>query len=479
MSEKKRKASSALEKRPKKKQQTTTGRISIEHVHGDDVAKPVIGSCNRSQKNINTDTITGVTPGVTFPQDIKFQSYSKKTGDGSQALLQSSEHPTIDYVAIEGTESNEGHLKHYVAVYDPATNKLKLTEAKHLTLRGSLRQAQKIDEDEDDEDAAQIPTTSGTRTALTEAFGSKKSKKAVQAMAENRQLAQGIEGATIAEAIAANVKDEDDDEDMVDAAAIARSNKPLPVADLRTDDIEEVYGLSTLIKPQPASTTLSTLPVQSWIARLKAGKEVKVRSRFVANRIGYLGKAHIASPEDQRFLRQLQILYYLEIMIEINQFISKQSRFTRIPWHDKWPENTLSVGTPPRVVGAIMNHIFPEEKPTDRATTLLKSTILALTLHILPPSGQTGTNTLVAEPTDVQLDLAIEAAEARKLYHEIGCVVKPPTEKDLNIWGLAKWARKAEKKDGESGSKQKPMFAVLRFPLNFPKPSTGKRAARR
>lgn len=298
-------------------------------------------------------------------------------------------------------------------------------------------------------------------------------------MAENRQLAQGIEGATIAEAITAHIKDEDGDEDMVDSAAMARSNKPLPVADLTADDIEEVYSLSTLIHPKPASTTLSILPVGPWIARLKANKEVKVRSRFVANRIGYLGKAHLSTPQDPKYLRQLQLLCYLEILIEISQFVSKQGRFQRLPWHEKWPENTLSPGTPPRVVGQIMNHIFPDEKPSDRATTLLKSTILALTLHILPPSGTPGVGTLVAEPTDIQLDLAMESAEVRKLYHEIGCVVKPPSEKDLTIWGLTKWAKKSEKKEGEAGLKQKPVFATLRFPLNFPKPSTGKRMAKR
>ena len=472
MSDKKRKASSTLEKRPRKKQHNSTDATRIEHVAGSDTLRPIIAN----------------TPGASFPRDVKFQCFQKKTTVGSQILLHSSDHPTIDYTAVEGTESSEVHLKHYVAVYDPAANKLKLTEAKRLTMRGSIRQPKAIEE-EDDEDTANSTALQGTRTALTEAFGSKKSKKAVASMAENRQLGQGVEGATIAEAITANLDDEDDeDEEGTGAAATAasRSNKPLPVPNLITSNIDEVYSLSQLIQPSPCTTTLKQMPTKFWTDRLKAGQEISgLRTRFVSNRIGYIGKTHLTDPSNTTYTQQVQLLRYIEMLIQMYQFITKQKSRQKIPFAEKWQEKDIVSGTPLRIVDQVVQHIFTEKTPTDRAMTLLRATIFALTLHVLPPSGKTGGNQLVAEPTDIQLDLHMGVDDARKLYRELGCTVKAVNEKQLIEWGytkLAKKQRKGKSEDGEGSSKAnvgKVFFAVLKFPLDFPKVGGGPRKAKR
>lgn len=464
--QKKRKAGTPLENRPKKKVQTTSGSAKVQHVPGSSTVRPIVAS----------------TSGATFPHDVKFQSYSTKLpeGAGSRILLHSSDHPTIDFQAGEGSEPGEAHLQHYVAVYDPATNTLKLTEAKKVTVRGSIRQQPRADEDEE---AETQDLTQGTRSALTEAFGSKKSKKAVQAMAENRQLGQGIEGQTIAEAITAHIDPDEDEEDEADATTTRLSNKPIPQPNLQTDDIENVYALSSLLKPPPASNTLKLMPIAPWLATLRNGKEVGgLRSRVVANRVGYLGKQLIADPSlTQKYTQQLQLLRYIELLTQVHVFTSKHDRRRRMPWFDEWPPGTISGNIPTQVLREIMKHHFPDNTATTHAMTLLKTTIMALTLHVLPPSGKTGGTSgaghgsqLVMEPTDVQMDLAIDVAEARKLYHELGCVVKPASEKDLNLWGYARLAKKSAK-----GNVPRPHFAVLKFPLSFPKVSSGRRAANR
>ncbi|KAK5073564.1 DNA-directed RNA polymerase I subunit rpa49 [Lithohypha guttulata] len=465
MSEKKRKASSAPESRPKKKQQVASTAAAIEHIPGSDVLKPIIAS----------------TPGAAFPQKIRFQSFFKKTADGSQTLLHSSEHPTIDYTAEQGTESGEAHQKHYIVIYDPSTNKLQLTEAKRLTVRGSIRQQPRLEED--DEDTANFLAQQGTRAALTEAFGSKKSKKAVQAMAENRQLGQGIEGQMIAQAITANLEADEEEEEAAEAATARLANKPLPLPDLHTDDIDRVYSLSSLIKPSPATNTLKLMPTKPWLDRLQAKKDVESRSRYIAARIAYIYKHMTSNPEQvHKYTQQLQILRYIELLHQVHAFAAKQDRRRRMPPVDEWLPQTFTPGTPPQVLREVMRHHFPEQNiPTTHAMTLLRTTILALTLHILPPSGTTGGSSgsghgsqLVTEPSDIQLDLAIDAAEVKKLYHELGCVVKPATDKDLNIWGYTKLAKKSKE-----GKIPKPVFAVLKFPLNFPKVGGGKKAGGR
>lgn len=408
---------------------------------------------------------------------MKFQSFLTKTQDGPQLLIHSSDHPTIDYTAVEGTESGEAHLKHYLAVYDPTINKLKVTEAKRLTVRGAIRQRPKLEESED-EDTQNFLASQGTRSALTEAFGSKKSKKAVQSMAENRQLGQGLEGATIADAITSHLADDEDDEESATATATARSNKPLPQANLSTDDVEEVYSIASLVLPLPASNTLKSMPIEPWKARMKAGKEVSgLRSRYVANRVTYIGKQVIES-NHLKYVQQFQLLRYIEMLVEIAQFAAKQHRKYRMKSVNEWPEHTLTPGVSPVIVKQNVHHFFPENMPTERAMTLLRTTIFALTLHILPPSGKTGGEQLVAEPTDIQLDLAMEAPEVRKLYHELGCKVAPATDKDLIAWGYQKLVEKKKKKTEDGKALPKLMFAVLKLPLNFPKIGGQRRAKR-
>lgn len=385
---------------------------------------------------------------------------------------------------MEGTESNEAHLKHYVAVYDPTTNNLQITEAKRLTVRGSIRQEQKFEEAED-EDTANFLAAQGTRAALTEAFGSKKSKKAVQSMFENRQLGQGIEGATIAEAITANIGDQDDEEaDSLAASVIARSNKPLPVPNLTTDNIDEVYSISTLVFPFPSSRTLKVMPIEPWLARMRTSSEIpNLRSRFVATRISYIIKRVLASPEDTNHTHQLQLLRYIDMLLQIHTFVDKKRRH-RIPYIDQWPSGTLSSNTPPDLVKKIVNHFFPENRADDRPRTLFKATIMALALHILPPSGSTGGQQLVTNTTEVQMDLAMEVADVRKLYHELGCVVKPASDRELTLWGFSRLSedKKKKKADGSENASRKtaaPTFATLKFPLAFPKVSMGRKTAAR
>lgn len=349
---------------------------------------------------------------------------------------------------------------------------MKITDAKKLTVRGSVRQSKTLEEN-DDEDTANFMASQGTRAALTEAFGSKKSKKAVQSTAENRQLGQGIEGATIADVITSNMVDDEDE--PVESTILARSAKPLPPANITTDDIEEVYSISKLVFPYPASTTLRQMPIEPWKAKLRAGLEVKVRTRYVANRITYIGK-NVVEEETPKFVQQLQLLRYIELLIELAQFCGKQDRRRKMDFIDKWPEDAMTPGVSPGIVKQVVNHFFPDNTPSERAMTLLRTTILALTLHIVPPSGKVGDGRLITDPTDIHLDLAMEAAEVRKLYHELGCKLAPATDKDLIMWGLQRVLEKQKKKakDGES-KMPKQMFAFLKFPLNFPKTSMGRR----
>jgi DNA-directed RNA polymerase I subunit RPA49 len=95
------------------------------------------------------------TPGLAIPSSIGLRPYRRRRKNipvrprhsggvsATELLLQSSEHPTIDYLGREeelgGTDSL---LRHYVGVYDPTTGNLQVMEARKMVVRGTVRSQQ-------------------------------------------------------------------------------------------------------------------------------------------------------------------------------------------------------------------------------------------------------------------------------------------------------------------------------------------------
>jgi DNA-directed RNA polymerase I subunit RPA49 len=422
---------------------------------------------------------------VALPSDLTFTGYSKKEASGrSSLLLQSSQHPTIDYVATESgtTEATEKHLKHYVAIFDPTSNKLKVVGAKKMTVRSSVRVPDRESEDEEEEAQEARPAPS-SRAALTQAFGTKKSKRAVASIAENRLLARdGETDNPVSAAILNSINGEEDNDSEADLASslTARANKPLPAANLNTNDISKVYDLSQLVHPGPWQTTLSQMQIAFWRDCLQKSKPIPTTLRFIATRIGYIGSKHLKDPANTEILQKLQLLRYIQLLAEIHKYVSHQNSRRPLLPVEKWPQGTttdtaLSTAFKARLV----SHFFPSRTPTVFAKTLLTATILALTLHIPPPKFTPGDtpSMLFAEPSEITLDLGVPAAEINKLYRELGCKMESMTDGELSRYGWNKIVQSAKKVDQETGQVvklPKPKFAKLRFPIDFPKVSAGR-----
>lgn len=92
-------------------------------------------------------------------------------------LLQSSQHPRLDYTAVPSPIDDQ--LSHYVAIYDPAKRVLQIAPAHHLQLRSTLRAKA------DDEAALKRRTMASQREALGQEFGTKKAKKAINSKSTN------------------------------------------------------------------------------------------------------------------------------------------------------------------------------------------------------------------------------------------------------------------------------------------------------
>ena len=425
-------------------------------------------------------TLLATTHGTLLPSNLKFESFtSKAPNGGSGVLLHSTTHPTIDFTATENDTHNDKHLKHYIAVFDPTTGELQVTGAKRLTARSSVRRREAADsEDEDSGEETKAVTNYSSRAALTNTFGTKKSKKAVQSMAENRLLARAGDDANnpLSKAILSSMPESDMPEDT-DTRQLAQSNKPLPVPDLHTEDVNLAYPLTSLVFPSPPSTTLAQLPLSTWIDSVSKGKPVNAASRFVANRITYLIRAHTAFPEDVTLKLNVQLLRYMLFLLEIATYIRTLRPHDRIPPPSTWTPKTITGNLPFLLISGTLSHFFPTTQVTTPGTTLLHTTILALALHIPPPSFQVTPGTLVTEPTDLQMDLALEPEVCRKYYNELGCKMASASDAELLLWGLEKLTKKRKTEEGAKNM-PKPRWAKLRLPFVFPSMSVGRRQRR-
>ena len=419
---------------------------------------------------------------MTLPSDISFSGFSKdEPGGKSSLLLQSSDHPTIDYIATESstTDAAEKHVKHYIAVFDSASNKLQVMEAKKMTVRSTVRVPDRESEDEEEQQVMAAPSS---RAALTQAFGTKKSKRAVASLAENRLLAR--EGETddpVSAAILNSIEEHDSDDDSADPTT-SRANKPLPPVNLDTEDITKVYDLSNLVFPCPWQTTLSQMPIAFWKDQVQKNKAISTKLRFISTRVGYLTEKHLRDPSNTENLQKVQLLRYIQLLAEIHKHVSHQHSRKPMAPVEKWPKGTFTDTSLSTTFKArLLANFFPTNIPTTFAKNLLTSTILALMLHIPPPIPTIAPSMLFTEPSDITLDLAMPAAEANKLYKELGCKLESMTDAEVKKYGWNKLVpvQKVDEDTGKVVKMPKAKFAKLRFPVEFPKISSGRSEKRR
>jgi len=250
-----------------------------------------------------------------------------------------------------------------------------------------------------------------------------------------------------------------------ETSSLIQANKPVPAPNLTTNDIAEIYPLFSLVFPGPASRTLEMVPIDDWQAKIANKEPVECGSRFVAFRSTHVIKAANANPESQSHREIVQILRYTLILIELAYYLKTVHTDRRLPPVAKCM-SWITAPVPPALIEKILTKYCPNGPvPSKFNMTLLRTTILALTLHIPPPSGNHGVGIMATETFDIQQDLALTTDEVRTLYRELGCKWEAATDAELERWGL----KKRMTKEGAQGL----MFAKLKFPIDFPKVSRG------
>ncbi|KAL4980231.1 A49-like RNA polymerase I associated factor-domain-containing protein [Aspergillus desertorum] len=482
--EKKRKRASDRHERPTKKPALdlqSLPPLSASLIHDDSELAPVL---------INT-------PGVASQPNIRLNPYLKtrshcsshhSANDGiasTELLLQSSEHPKLDFVGREANDDADSQLKHYVAVVDPASKTWEFVEVRRVTLRGAVKRAAEADEEQEESEDEEMRTMREQRTDLTYTFGTKKSRKATQSMAENAQLSNAPSGAaTAAESALLESMPAESALDIATKSAAVQAEvqaaKPLPQANLDAKHPSEVYPLETLIPN--GKVTLRQLPIKDWQDTISAGLTVATTSRYVSSRIDDIVESGNTT--------HLQILRFVLALLELARALrsGKGRGNKRLPGRDDL-RRILSGGSkstsnnntdnlsssqatiPDPVIDGIRRKFAPGGSTVSKNDlTLLETTICALTLHLPPqpvkdgvptPNGGNAPNEMATDPSDLRDDLQLDNAKITQYFRELGCRVDKPRETEFAKFGIR----------GGKAEAATRRVARLRIPVEFPKVS--------
>jgi len=245
--------------------------------------------------------------GETVFKTYRVEPPTDRSGEDSGLILHSTSHRRLDYTARqEGNVVLNAATKNYVGVYDPSTGDLKVVPAGHVTVRGGLRAAKPEKQDEEEKKPLGYYAA---RTALGEEFGTKKAKKAIRSRAQNAVgafFANGtdesapISGATEA-ALQSLAQSRDTKLDPKEIEAALAEAHPRPTPNISAENPAAVYDLDEM-----CGGLLGAMDTSAWRITVKGGKQVDLKSRFVAHRLDL-----VVGTGDERKLKAHKFLYVL------------------------------------------------------------------------------------------------------------------------------------------------------------------------
>ncbi|PIA91601.1 DNA-directed RNA polymerase I subunit rpa49 [Cercospora beticola] len=435
-SEKKRKRQSNGVETPNKKV-ARDGSIKVIHAEEDSGLHPVL----LSTSGVNA-------PKVPFKAYSKPRKSSKKAGKSSikpsthDLLLQSSQHPRLDYTAVPSPIDDQ--LSHYVAIYDPTKQTLQLAPAHHLHLRSTLRaEAREVEERKN-------KTMGQQREALGQEFGTKKAKKAIASKSTNALTGDTSKSNDVQNAIletvgettaglASKLTAQEQDEAALRA-------KPIPWPNLTAENAEKVYSFDTLIPPNDARLVKTA----DWKAAADDDTKIGFKHQFPVSRFGFLAKQE---GDSLRF----KALKYLTLLLEFRDSLSAAGRAgKKVPKKEILQKKLPPNRWPSELVDSVRRR-FANDSGQELGKwqqDRLATHICALAMFV---------DNWVCDIWHLKDDLKTDMKELTSYFNELGAKVKKPSEAERVRMGMTKAQAAATR------------IARLVVPLEFPKVRQGKR----
>ncbi|KAK0709107.1 RNA polymerase I associated factor, A49-like protein [Lasiosphaeria miniovina] len=350
--------------------------------------------------------VVAVSPGIILSDALKFDTYEKerpatkkrKHDTPNEIILRSSTHRTIDYTGVE----DNPYLNHYVGIYDPESGDLEVIQAKNLTVRGNVRTY-----DFPDQASSDGKTMMSKRQELGEAFGTRKSKKAIQSMLENNLMGAGsgeklaVGDRMIVDSIkkrSRNMATREELQAEVDQA------RPVPRGNYDAEEIQDVYIPAELIGPE----VLNAIPIMDWQQKVRAQEELLVPSRFVASRVN-----RVAGNDNA--VERLKVMRYLlwVIIFWASTTKGKERGTLSIGRRDKLRE---LLAPAPEIVIESIRRKFSDSGVMRKAHTDLLMTHCCVFASII--------DNFEVNTWDLREDLKLEQKQITQYFLEIGARVK-------------------------------------------------------
>lgn len=325
-----------------------------------------------------------------------------------------------------------------------------------MVVRGAVRAQQATEEEMKSQQALQVlllgrfgaraaadmlQSKYDQRTELGQAFGTKKAKKALEAVTLNAIAPRKAPGAGPADldtaemALMASLQDAATSvPTQQDLQAAVDANKPVPKGHYDADEIQDVYKPEELI----GRDILELIQVSDWAQAVKKNEDVKLKCRFVASRLRRIGSGENAVAR----LRLLRYTYFVQLFY-LTARKGKDKGTREIQKKDKLAEELAPA--PPPVIESIRRRFSDKGIIRKQHVDLLTTHLCAFACIL----DNFETNTW-----DLKEDLKLEQKEMSQYFMEIG-------------------ARIAKRK-GEEGRTD--FLAVLKLPLVFPKLRVGRRS---
>ncbi|ANB12065.1 DNA-directed RNA polymerase I subunit RPA49 [Sugiyamaella lignohabitans] len=389
-----------------------------------------------------SSAILGQFPGINVSETASFELYKSKSG---KALV----HGQSDKLEYDGVSEGKDGNKYCVAVYDPQTKSLQLVPTPLVALSTIVKSKKRVRGPDIKQSNVR---NSIQRTALGEAFGTKKAKKAITDLERNKidaDLLQDLETA-IVDTVKTSTENLPSHEKIQEALS---SERPIPPYNLEATDTSLIYPLidGVFSKQEYDAMKVASIILKEKDDAKRIAMFPQKTSTYIHTRVQNTILSEISSVDK---IHKIKLLYYASLLIAVyeNRRISSKTALL------------AKLGNPPEIlVQGVINKFtvskagrFGRSKDMSFAIdpaceNKLLCYFLVLALHL--------DNFSVEIPPLVH-ELSLKPSKLADLFKALGCNIK--------VVG-------ASKSNNNAGLK----IAVLKAPLRLPEVAKRKRAGGR
>lgn len=389
-------------------------------------------------------------PGVELSADAQFEVFAKpaEKRKRQQAMLIEGSAPSNPAIAYEGSQDTD--QRYCLIVKDSDTGKLEILETPLFEVKPFVKKLRERDLESTIRQSG--VKNAQMRTALGEAFGTKKAKTAISDVVRNRLEADMLEG--LETAIVDNVQDRTQHLPSAEQRQqTVEAVRPIPPYNSETSNVAEIYPLESIVPAQemdlvlPIVDELLECPIAERYAKLPFSG-----SDFINARIDQV------LSDESNIRPRLQALVYLSFLrsvYEHRRATSKQTLMDRVGTHPM-PlfDGVISRFTTPRAgrFGQTKDRSFIVDPY--HADKLL-CYILALCLHA---------NDFEADITPLAHELSTKTSKVVNLFRNLGCSTRTASPAE------------AKARDLTPSQAASYRIAVLNAPLSLPDVVRRKRA---